>query len=242
MTLFDRLFHRNGTKNMTAREAYRAAMEALREEGHRGAAAMRACCVYTSSEEAGDSVDEHGRSPAWHVDFCREDLACVYRVRVKGAKAKIKEERTRGRFPSAEYLYALYGLHEEVSVQANQLRPLPDSWIDSTNLLTTARRHLRAVFSDRRSGADLQEFVDRYEILTACLPALNLRYLDPEFQPRLLRQRSPDQLAWGLILAHENAEDEDAVALFMDAATGLPLQSETFRFPHLVMHGHSADW
>ena len=217
-------------RSLSAREALPLAQDALAAWSPVQAANAQLCCVYTSPEEANRELQWDGLCRGWHVDFYLPGSQTFYLVRVLDGKAKGWERKNTGK--PVEYIYALYG----GSGFANPVS-FPEGWVDSTTMAQQARAALEQHMQDL-APEDLADF----HLLTLVYLAPYLRYLHPEWTPRLLQEPAPEAPCCAMIAAHVDADCHDALAVYVDVLQGETLACERFRFKAYSMVGSSFDW
>lgn len=218
----------------SAREALPSAVEALNDWLAVKASSAQLCCVYSSGEDANRELRKDGRCRGWHFDFHHPQSQSFYLVRVLDGKAK-GWERTATSDP-IEYIYTLYGAIDRGKWQTPPV-VLGDDWVDSTDAATVAFSALEREMADVDPG-----ILGDYFLLSVFLPASYTRYLNPDWEPKLLQQPAPEDLCYAAIVAHIDVDTHDALIVYVNAKTGQETAAERFRFPPYTSMGSNADW
>jgi hypothetical protein len=236
MTFLQKLFGSSSADKQprTAREAFAFARETFENRTTTAAASGRLCCIYTSLEEAQTEIRADGRCRGWHFDFWLPVSQSFYMLRITDGKAR-GWERKSGRHP-VEYIYAVYGDGDKSGL-AKEPDPLPENWVDTTVAAATAQD----IFQRHMVDIDPADRAD-YGIMALVYPAACLRYLHPEWTPRLLSRSAPDMPCWAVLMSHIDVDCHDSLLIYVNAVSGAAAGQERFRFPPYMTMGVSADW
>ena len=234
MPFLRKLFGRGSgqKKDLTAKEGYSLALEALRETHPTEAEGARLCCIYTAVVDSDMLLDKDGTCRGWHFDFFLPASQKLFLVRVKNGKTRAREiswQKT-AKAP-VEYVYAMYGAESSASPEPPRL---PDDWLDSPAIVESIHEAL----DPHRNPKSVEELMP----VALCLPADRLRYLQEEKVRKELSFPPAPRYCFAAICTTDDMYDEDCVLLYIEAATGTIAGKHVFRFPNMFYFGSSFNW
>ena len=236
MAIFGKLFGSGAAhpRELTAREGYGLARQALEEAYPVEAGAGYLCCLYTSVFDSETTILEDGKCRAWHFDFFLPDLQRLFLVRIQQGKIKTREkawEKTQKE--PVQYVLALYGMTPQLATEEGPPR-LPENWADTPGLCNRLKQALEP-YNSAQHGA-------QYAPVALCMPAEYLVDLQSEERQRRLLFPAPGRGSMAALCTTDELYEEDCFLFYLDASTGEIQQTHAFRYPSLWTFGVSVDW